>query len=152
MRKNILAIVLTLGVGLLGSMVTRPGIESWYQGLNKSPLNPPNWVFGPVWTVLYVLMGLALGWVWNQKTKLVKLKAYLLFFIQLGLNFLWSLVFFGYHSPTLALGVIIVLGLVILLTIIEFRKISRVAAYMLIPYLAWVTFAAYLNWEVVRRN
>ncbi len=144
--KLILAVLLSLMAGVVGSFFTFSSIEDWYQFLEKPILNPPNWVFGPVWTLLYILMGVALFLVWKKgwENKSVKL-AMVLFFLQLGLNALWSILFFGFQNPFLAFVEIVILWLLIVITMENFYQISKLAMYLLIPYLLWVSFASYLN-------
>ena len=137
-------------VGILGSYFTIPQISGWYQTLNKPPFNPPNWIFGPVWTALYAIMGVAIYMVVTSGKKIKG--AIAVFGLQLALNLLWSLVFFGLHQILLALAIIILLWLAIAGTIIKFAKISKTAAYLLVPYLLWVTFASMLNFFVVILN
>lgn len=147
----LLSIGLCLGAGVLGSVFTTSAIPAWYATLNKPVFSPPNWIFGPVWTTLYILMGISLYLVWTSKGKL-KHNAINLFFIQLGLNVLWSILFFGLKNPALALAEIIALWVTIFLTIKYFYPVSRLAAYLLIPYLLWVSFASILNLAIVLLN
>lgn len=145
--KIILAVAVCLAVGYLSGTVTRSAILDWYPTLIKPGFNPPNWIFAPVWTVLYIMMGVAAGLVWDRidyDKETVK-KALVFFIIQLGLNASWSYLFFGLHNPMLAGLEIILLWLMIYETYIQFDKINKVAGYLLIPYLAWVSFAAVLN-------
>lgn len=145
--KIIVAVAICLGVGYSSSIVTSSAILDWYPTLVKPSFNPPNWVFAPVWSLLYVMMGVAAGLVWDRiayESEIVQ-KALLFFIIQLGLNALWSYLFFGLHNPMLAGIEIILLWLLIYETYIQFAKINKIAAYLLIPYLAWVSFAAVLN-------
>ncbi len=151
-----LRLIISLGtpllIGFLGSYFTTPNIPTWYATLAKPALNPPSWVFAPVWTILYLLMGYAFYLIWTQKTKLNKTHAYVLFFIQLFLNLIWSYLFFALRLPPLALVEIIILWLAILLTIFKFKAINKLAAYLLIPYILWVSFATYLTFQVVLLN
>lgn len=144
--KLIFSIGLCLGVGFLGSFFTVSSIPTWYATLNKPFFSPPNWIFGPVWTILYILMGYSLYLVW------VKRVVPTVFWIQLFLNFIWSIIFFGMQNPTLALLNIIVLWTAIFLTIKSFHRINKLAGQMLIPYLLWVTFASLLNLSIVLLN
>jgi benzodiazapine receptor len=148
---RIATVIMTcLAVGYISSLVTRENIPTWYADLNKPFFNPPNWVFAPVWTLLYIMMGLAAGLVWNKidtNEKNVK-KAFLFFLIQLALNALWSYLFFGLRNPMLASFEIIVLWLMIYETYIQFKKIDKVSGYLLLPYLAWVSFATLLTFSV----
>jgi translocator protein len=134
------------GAGIIGSLFTRPSIPGWYAGLVKSPFNPPNWVFAPVWTALFALMGLSAYLVYAKGAgrKDVR-KALAVFVAQLVLNTLWSIVFFGAHMIFAAVIVIVALWATILATIVLFRRISKAAAYLLIPYILWVSFATVLN-------
>ncbi|MFS4418611.1 TspO/MBR family protein [Maribacter sp. 2307ULW6-5] len=143
------AVVLCVMVGFLASAATQSSVTDWYPTLNKPPFNPPNWLFAPVWSVLYVLMGIAAGLVWSKGLhhKWVKTALYH-FGFQLLLNALWSLVFFGLKSPFWALWVIVALLAMIVLTIKWFHTVSRVAAYLLVPYLLWVAFATVLNFSI----
>lgn len=148
--KIILAITVCEFAGIIGSFFTAPSIQSgWYEALAKPAFTPPSWVFGPVWIMLYALMGIAAFLVWEKgwKRKDVKI-AIGIFFAQLVLNTLWSIIFFGLQNIGLALLEIVILSLAILLTIIVFAKISRPAAWLLVPYILWVSFAAYLNYSI----
>lgn len=129
----------------LGSLVTTPRIGGWYAGLEKPFFNPPSWLFGPVWTVLFLAMAVA-GWlVWRRRGFSGAPVAFALFGVQLALNVLWSVLFFGLRSPGAALVEIVVLWSFILATLLAFARIHRGAGLLLAPYLAWVTFAAILN-------
>lgn len=140
-------------VGLLATPVTISAIPTWYAHLNKPFFSPPNYVFGPVWMILYFLMGLAFYLVWQKGTKDKTVRVALAIFgLQLALNLLWSLIFFGGRAPFLAFIEIIILWATIALTTVKFFKISRTAAYLLIPYLLWVSFAAILNGAIVFLN
>lgn len=149
--KLFLSVIVCLAAGFLGSFFTVSTIPTWYAALNKPFFSPPNWLFGPVWTTLYILMGISLYLVWISKNK-QKQKAINLFLIQLGLNFLWSFIFFGMRSPALALAEIIALWIAIFLTIRAFYPISKLAANLLIPYILWVSFASLLNLMIVILN
>jgi tryptophan-rich sensory protein len=136
----------------LGSLVTTPRINGWYAELDKPFFNPPSWIFGPVWTALFLAMAVA-GWlVWCRRGFSGARVALTLFGIQLFLNLLWSTLFFGLKSPGAALIEIVVLWTAILATTLAFRRTSRTAAALLIPYLAWVAFATLLNLEIWRLN
>jgi tryptophan-rich sensory protein len=144
--KIVLMVVLCVTVGYLSGLVTRESILTWYVTLNKPSFNPPNWVFAPVWTLLYIMMGVAAGMVWTSNSEEQTTKKALGFFaIQLGLNALWSYLFFGLHNPLLALIEIILLWLMIFETYNMFKKINKTVGLLLLPYLAWVSFAAILN-------
>ncbi|MFP4539718.1 MAG: TspO/MBR family protein [Candidatus Paceibacterota bacterium] len=144
--KLAIAIAVPLLVGFVGSYFTAPAIESWYADLVKPTLNPPSWVFGPAWAVLYVLMGVAAFLVWQRgfHRKDVRTALYI-FVFQLFLNGIWSFIFFGLQSPLWALIDITLLWFAIVFTTTVFYRISPISAYLLIPYIAWVSFAAYLN-------
>lgn len=147
--KLITAIIVSELAGIIGSVFTVSSISSWYATIIKPALNPPSYVFGPVWTTLYALMGVSAFLIWKKGLDRKDVKVALgIFLIQLVLNTLWSIIFFGLHSPGGALVEIILLWLAILATIIAFYKISRTAAYLLLPYILWVSFAAYLNYSI----
>lgn len=140
-------------VGILGTLFTISAIPSWYSTLNKPFFAPPNWIFGPVWTLLYLLMGLAFYLIWKQGWQKKKVKTAGMFFLaQLALNFIWSPVFFGMKAPLLGLIVIVAMWVLILKTIIMFYRLSKMAAYLLVPYLLWVSFATLLNAFIVIMN
>ena len=151
---GIISIAAPLAAGAIGSAVTYSQITTWYAALDKPFFSPPNWVFGPVWTTLYILMGVALYLVWTapKSKKYNKTRALQAFGLQLALNVLWSVVFFGLQSPWL--GVITIVGLLlsILLTVQLFQPISKKAAYLLVPYVLWVSFATVLNTAVAVLN
>lgn len=151
--KLLFMIVLAEGAGVLGAAFTSPAIPGWYAGLAKPALTPPGAVFGPVWTILYLLMGIAAFLVWRKgaRTSFVR-TALACYGIQLVLNVAWSAVFFGMHDPFGAFLTIILLWLAILATMIAFARVSRAACWLLVPYLAWVSFAAYLNWGIFMLN
>lgn len=136
----------------VGGVVTARAIPTWYRGLDKPPWNPPDWVFGPVWTVLYLMMGIAAVLVRRQAEGSRGAQAMSLYGLQLGLNLGWSLVFFGARDVRAAVGVIALLWLAIVATIAAFGRVDRRAALLLAPYLAWVSFAGVLNAEIWRRN
>ena len=148
--KIIIMIIVAELAGSVGSLVTFPSI-GWYNTLNKPAFSPPNWVFGPVWIMLYALMGIAAGLVWHSKSKL-KGSALKVYGLQLGMNIAWSLIFFGLRLLSIAFGEIIILWISILATSAVFRKISRVSSLMLLPYIAWVTFALILNYSIMVLN
>ena len=151
--KLLFSILICEGVGILGSVFTFTQIITWYVHLNKPFFSPPNFVFGPVWTVLYALMGISIFLIYeakiskNEKHLLLKL-----FGFQLVLNFLWSVLFFGMHSPWLGFLEIIFLWLTIFILIFKFYKYSKQASFLLIPYLFWVSFASLLNFFIIILN
>jgi tryptophan-rich sensory protein len=145
--KILVVVVTCLVVGYFSGMVTRSSITTWYPTLIKPSFNPPNWVFAPVWTMLYAMMGVAAGLVWSRidfEKEVVK-KALIFFAVQLALNALWSYLFFGLKNPMLAGIEIIILWLMIYETYVKFVKINKIAGYLMIPYLIWVSFATVLN-------
>lgn len=142
--KFIISVVGSELVGFLGSFFTMSGTTSWYDALVKPPLNPPTWIFAPVWIALYFIMGISLGMVWSSNSGYKK-KAIILFVVQLALNAIWTPVFFGVHMIGNSLAIIVLLWAAIVMTIFIFSKVSRVAAWLLAPYVVWVSFAAYLN-------
>jgi len=144
--RILVAIVICELAGVIGSMFTAPAIPGWYAGLAKPSFNPPNWVFGPVWTALYAMMGLAAYLVYEKGWNRPEVrKALTVFGVQLVLNALWSVVFFGGRQLLGGVVVIVLLWLMILLTIRLFSRTSRPAAYLLVPYMLWVSFATVLN-------
>lgn len=151
--KLIIAIVACEFVGIAGSFFTASSIPTWYAGLARPQLAPPNWIFGPVWTTLFLLMGISLYLVWKKgfKDRTAKI-AVGIFIGQLVLNFFWSVIFFGLRNPGWAFIEIIFLWLSIVASILFFKKISRTAAWLLLPYLVWVIFAAYLNFSIWTLN
>ncbi len=145
--KLIISILITEGAGIFGSIATASSVKSWYvTDVVKSSLSPPSWVFAPVWTLLFLLMGISLYRVWQKKGDTFW------FWVQLLLNIIWSFLFFGFRSPTLAFYEIFVLWLTILITIVKFKKIDSLAAKLLYPYLGWVTFASILNYSIMILN
>lgn len=179
-KKNILKLAVSIIIcqlaGIAGSVFTTPNIKTWYAAIEKPMFNPPSWVFAPVWTILFLLMGISLYlvWVknWNIKISAEKTEkkawnpisqklwigdwkeenAAAVFSLQLVLNILWSVIFFGLKMPGTAFFEILMLWFAILYTIVNFYRISKPAAYLLLPYIFWVTFAAFLNYSIWRIN
>lgn len=151
--KFLVSIFVCLLAGFLGSLFTTPQINGWYASLNKPEFNPPNSIFGPVWTTLFILMGIALFLVWIKfkKNKTAK-AAFVFFMVHLVVNIMWSVVFFGAQNPGLAMIVIIALWLMIAMLLVQFYKINKYAGYLLIPYLLWVSFASVLNYNIWQLN
>jgi len=145
-----LCIVVCLGAGWLGSLLTRPALTTWYEGLSKPNWTPPNWLFAPVWTILYVTMGVAASLVWRRGS--LTTVPMQLFLLQLLLNVAWSAVFFRFRSPRWAFPEIVALWCAILFTAIAFGRAAPVAGWMMIPYLVWVSYAAALNFAIWRLN
>lgn len=154
--KNLLKLVGLIFVcflpGIIGGFFTSNNLYPWFNSLVKPPFNPPSWVFSPVWTTLYTLMGISLFLVLKSDSSVNKTKGMLFFAIQLFLNGLWSVVFFGMHQILSAFVIIVALLIFIILSILEFYKISKFAAYILIPYLIWVSFASVLNFSLYWLN
>lgn len=152
-KKFVISLLVCLAAGFLGSIFTTPSIPTWYASLTKPSFNPPNWLFAPAWTILFILMGISAFLVWHKGLKKKGVKKALGFFLaQLIFNVLWSFLFFKFHSPFLALLDIIFLWFLILLTILKFFKINNTAGLLLIPYLLWVSFASILNYFVYKLN
>lgn len=143
--KLIIAILIPLALGAIAGRFTSQAVPEWYSTLNRPSFSPPNWIFGPVWTVLYILLGTTLFLIWKQTPSKERNNALWIFSIQMFFNFMWSFVFFYFNQIGLALIVIILLWICILFMLISFYKIKPWAAYLNIPYLLWVTFASVLN-------
>lgn len=144
-----MSLVICQSAGLIGSFFTTPQIFSWYSTLVKPSFNPPNWVFGPVWTLLYVLMGISLYLVWQGSGEAKLKQAAIVAFVgQLILNIFWSIAFFGFQNLALAFLEILILWTSILFTILFFYRLNKTAAYLLVPYIFWVSFAAVLNFAI----
>lgn len=170
--KILASIIICELAGVIGAVFTTPEIGGWYASLNKPGFNPPGWIFGPVWTTLFVLMGISLYLVWSERwkikdeinftnrkpwnslsTKLLsgswqKANIILIFGLQLVLNVLWSIIFFGLHSPGLAFFELLALWFAIVFTIINFYRVSKLSALLLVPYILWVSFAGVLNYFI----
>ena len=151
-----ISIAFPLIAGVIGSIFTSQSVSTWFQTIEKPSFSPPNWFFGPVWTTLYVMMGISLFLIWRatdstsfpkyRRTR--KVAAFIAFGIQLILNVLWSFLFFGLRSPQLAFVEIIILLISIVATIVIFSRISKLAAILMVPYAGWVTFASFLNLQI----
>nr|WP_321415950.1 TspO/MBR family protein [uncultured Allomuricauda sp.] len=157
MKKRIIYIALSvlvcLAIGFLASIATQSSVNDWYVTLNKPSFTPPNYLFAPVWTALYILMGVAAGIVWSKGYHHIWVKTALYHFaFQLLLNALWSIVFFGLKNPLGGMVVILALLTMIILTIKWFKVISKTAALLMIPYVLWVAFAAALNYKIWELN
>jgi tryptophan-rich sensory protein len=155
--KNPKLLAFTIGIsqlaGIIGSIFTTSEIANWYVFLNKPYFNPPNWLFGPVWITLYTLMGISLYLVWSKGYKEANIKrAVNIFLVHLVVNSLWSIIFFGLHYLGIAFIVIITLWLMILYLIKLFLGVNKTAAYLLTPYLLWVSFASLLNFSIWQLN
>jgi tryptophan-rich sensory protein len=146
-------IVLIELIGNIGSLATFSQITIWYSTLAKPSFNPPSWIFGPVWTILFALMGVALYLIWSKGMQKKEIRsAVAVFSLQLALNVLWSFIFFGFHQPGLAFIEIVLMWVAIVATIRIFYRISKPAGWLLVPYLTWVTFATVLNFAVWQLN
>lgn len=143
--KLIISIILPLGLGALAGTITPQSDPGWYESINRPSFNPPGWVFGPVWSALYILMGISLYLIWKTDASRNRNQAILIFFIQLLLNFAWSFIFFYFKMIGLALIEIITLWIFIVIMLVKFYKIKPIASYINIPYLLWVTFASVLT-------
>lgn len=154
--RSIVALAVFLGLSFaasaIGGLFTFPAIPGWYQGLERPSWTPPDAVFGPVWTVLYIFMAVAAWLVWKRGGWTAQRGPLTLWGVQLVLNSLWSILFFGMRNPALGLMEIVILWLAIFATLIAFWKVSRLAGGLLIPYLAWVSYASALNYTILRLN
>ncbi len=151
--KSVLCILICLGLGIGSGFVGGSPDSSWYQSLDKPWFQPPAWLFGPAWTLLYTLIGVSIARIWHNNSKPnLKKGAIIIFVMQFVLNLMWTPVFFGVKNPSLAMFIIIVLWFAILITIKRFKTIDRLSAYLLIPYLLWVSFATILNGSIVYLN
>ncbi len=148
----IVFLVICFAAAGVGSAVTTPQIDGWYANLAKPSWNPPNWIFAPVWSTLYVAMAVAAWLVWRQGGIADAKVPLALFSVQLALNTLWSCLFFGLENPGLAFAEVLLLWVAIAATMVTFWFRSRVAGLLFVPYLAWVTFAAFLNFTIWRLN
>jgi tryptophan-rich sensory protein len=147
------AVLICLGAGFVGSFFTTPEIATWYQTINKPIWNPPSWLFGPVWTTLFILMGIALFLIWQKAAHSKSAhRAVVFFLVHLLFNIFWSVAFFNLHSPFYAFIAIIVLWLMIFTLMLWFFRLDKKAGALLIPYLFWVSFAGYLNYTIWQLN
>lgn len=149
----ILFLVITHSAGIIGSIFTTPAIKTWYAELTKPSFTPPDWLFAPAWLVLYTLMGIAIFLIWQKGLEQKHAKfAFTLFFVHLALNILWSILFFGFHNVLLALVDIVAFWFMIIVLIKMFWPLNKLAAYLLVPYLLWVSFAMLLNFSIWQLN
>jgi tryptophan-rich sensory protein len=146
----IVAAVVAVSAG--GAVMTAQSVDQWYPTLSKPPLNPPDWVFGPVWTLLYTAMAIAAFLVWRRRGQRLVAAAMVVFGVQLALNGAWSILFFGLRNPLAALVDILLLWLAIVATVLLFWRVRPKTALLMLPYLLWVSFAVYLNWGIWRLN
>ncbi len=150
--KFIISVLIPLSVGYFSAFFSSDPISNWYLSLNKPPFHPPNWVFAPVWTILYITMGLSFYWVWKERELREIKEISLIYFVQLGLSFLWSILFFRLENPDVAFICLFFLLMSIFYLILKFYRLSRRAGYILIPYLLWVSFAGVLNFSIALLN
>ena len=151
--KIIIAILICEGTGIVSGLIAGAGRNPWFDTISKPSWNPPSTVFAPVWTLLYLLMGIALGLVWkNAAPRKQKQAAMQVFALQLFFNFWWSVLFFRFHTTGLAFAEIVILWIMILLTIFRFAPISKTASWLLVPYIAWVSFASILSYTIWSLN
>ena len=151
--KLFISILIPLLVGAVAGLFTSSGVKGWYALANKPWFNPPDWIFAPVWTGLYIMMGIAFFLIWRAAAdKKIKQTAMILFVVQLVINFFWSFIFFKLQQPGWAFAEIILMWVTILLTILSFGKISSTAAWLMVPYICWVSFALVLNYSIWKLN
>lgn len=143
--KFLISIALPLGIGVIAGMFTAQAVPEWFASLNRPWFSPPNWVFGPVWTFLYLLMGISFFLIWKQEANRSRQLALVVYFVQLLLNFAWSFIFFYFKMIGLALVEIVLLWLTIVAMLVLFYRVKPAAAYLNVPYLLWVTFATILT-------
>ena len=145
-----LFLIITFSASFVGGMVTIRFKEPWYSQLVKSNFNPPDWVFAPVWTTLYLMMTLAIWFYWHSKNR--EMNTLYIYFIHIVFNTTWSIIFFGLHQILLALIVLVILIILIIILIIKFKRVNNVSAYLMIPYLLWSCFALFLNFNLYILN
>ncbi|MFT7183853.1 MAG: benzodiazapine receptor [Oceanicoccus sp.] len=148
----IISILIAQAAGFIGAIFTFSSVDTWYLTLNTPSWNPPSWVFGPVWTTLYTLIGISAYLIWRNKDKIKKKLALQVYGIHLVFNALWTILFFGLKNPGFAFAEILILLSLIITTIVLFWRIDKRASYLLLPYLGWVTFASYLNFTIWQLN
>ena len=146
----ILFFIITYSASFIGGIVTISFKEPWYSQLVKSNFNPPDWVFAPVWTTLYLMMTLAIWFYWHSKKR--KMNTIYIYFIHIVFNTTWSIIFFGLHQILLALFVLLILIILIIILILKFKRVNKVSSYLMIPYLLWSSFALFLNYSLLVLN
>ena len=146
----VLFFIITFSASFIGGLVTFTFKEPWYSELTKSNFNPPDWIFAPVWTTLYLMMTLAIWFFWHSKNR--EMNTIYIYFIHIVFNTTWSVVFFGFHNIFLALVNLIILILLIVILILRFRRVNKVSSYLMIPYLLWSSFALFLNYSLLVLN
>lgn len=153
LRTAAITVPVILGIGFLMGQLSNSGYgNAWFDALAKPALMPPGWVFGAAWSALYILLGISLAMVWAAPPSRARSTGLALFFAQLALNFAWSPIFFAWHQVGLALAVIAAMLLLSIATAVQFHRVRRAAAWLLLPYLAWLAFASHLNFEILRLN
>jgi len=150
--KLLLAILIPLSFGALASVITLDALQGWYQTLQKPSFTPPNWIFGPVWSALYIFMGIGLNHIWSLQKSAIKTKVTLVFWVQLIVNFFWSILFFAFKSPLMALIDCAILCGLIVCMIVLLVKIRPIIGFLQIPYLLWSIFATAISFEIWRLN
>lgn len=151
--KFLISLIIPLATGFISGFFTRNSVDTWFTTIEKPWFNPPNWLFAPVWTTLYILMGIAMWLVWKAPAPdREKNRALYLYAVQLVFNFFWSIIFFHLHQPGWAFLEIVILWLLILATIFAFSRVSKTAAWLLVPYISWVSFASILNFYIWKLN
>jgi len=151
-KKMLIGAIVCLALGSASGLSTVSEINSWFTTINKPTWNPPNWIFGPMWTTLYILMGAAFGRIWHLEDSKAKKTAMIFFVVQFVLNLTWTPVFFGLHQISLALGIILLMLTLIVITLRQFMRLDKIAGAMLIPYMLWVAFASFLNYTIMTLN
>ena len=146
----VLFFIITFSASFIGGLVTFTFKEPWYSELTKSNFNPPDWIFAPVWTTLYLMMTLAIWFFWHSKNR--EMNTIYIYFIHIVFNTTWSVVFFGFHNIFLALVNLIILILLIIILILRFGRVNKVSSYLMIPYLLWSSFALFLNYSLLVLN
>ena len=146
----VLFFIVTFSASFIGGLVTYTFKEPWYSELTKSNFNPPDWIFAPVWTTLYLMMTLAIWFFWHSKNR--EMNTIYIYFIHIVFNTTWSVVFFGFHNIFLALVNLIILIFLIVILILRFRRVNKVSSYLMIPYLLWSSFALFLNYSLLVLN
>jgi len=150
--KFVVSIAIPLVIGFLGSIFTSTSVDTWYPFLKKPAFNPPNWIFGPVWTLLFILMGISFYLVWRHRFGGKPLLCVAIFAVQLLFNFLWSILFFGLKNPLWAFVDLCILWILIWVNLIVFYRITKLSGYLFLPYLLWVSFAGVLNYSIYVLN
>ena len=146
----VLFFIITFSASFIGGLVTFTFKEPWYSELTKSNFNPPDWIFAPVWTTLYLMMTLAIWFFWHSKNR--EMNTIYIYFIHIVFNTTWSVVFFGFHNIFLALVNLIILIFLIVILILRFGRVNKVSSYLMIPYLLWSSFALFLNYSLLVLN